>query len=52
MDTAAEIKSGAEFETEMGAFNRILEPRRVANLRIRLEEYLPAGLEPGLIFAT
>jgi hypothetical protein len=52
LDAAAEIKTGAEFETEMGAFNRILEPRRVANLRIRLEEYLPAGLEPGLIFAT
>jgi len=52
LDAAAEIKTGAEFETEMGALNRILEPRRVANLRIRLEEYLPAGLEPGLIFAT
>jgi hypothetical protein len=51
-DAAAELKTGAEGETEMGAFNRVLEPQRIANLRIRLDEYLPAGLEPGLIFAT
>ena len=51
-DAATELKTGAEGETEMGAFNRVLEPQRIANLRIRLDEYLPAGLEPGLIFAT
>jgi hypothetical protein len=52
VDAAAELTSGGEGETEMGAFNQVLEARRIANLQIRLEEYLPAGLEPGLIFAT
>jgi hypothetical protein len=51
-DTAMELRTGGTAEAEMGAFNRVQEPQRVANLRIRLEEYLPAGLEPGLIFAT
>jgi hypothetical protein len=51
-DTATELRTGGTAEAEMGAFNRVQEAQRVANLRIRLEEYLPAGLEPGLIFAT
>ena len=51
-DAATELKTGGAAEAEIGAFSRVLEAQRVANLRIRLDEYLPAGLEPGVIFAT
>jgi hypothetical protein len=36
----------------MGAFSSLKQPQREANLRIRLEEYLPFGLEAGLIYVT
>jgi hypothetical protein len=52
VDAASELKTGGERESEIGSFSRVQEAQRIANLRIRLEEYLPAGLEPGLIFAT
>lgn len=47
-----EIKSGAEDGSEMGVFCHLRQPQREANLRIRLEEYLPCGLQPGFIFMT
>jgi hypothetical protein len=50
--TAEEIRTGAENGAEMGVFNALLQPQREANLRIRLEEYLPFGLEPGVIYIT
>ncbi len=50
--TADEIRSGAENGAEMGAFNALMQPQREANLRIRLDEYLPFGLEPGVIYIT
>jgi hypothetical protein len=50
--TAEEIRAGAENGAEMGAFNSLMQPQREANLRIRLEEYLPFGLEPGVIYIT
>lgn len=50
--TAVEILTGAENEAEMGVFNHLMQPQRKTNLHIRLEEYLPFGLEPGLIFVT
>ena len=28
------------------------QPQREANLRARLDEFTPAGMDPGLIFAT
>jgi hypothetical protein len=49
---AREITTGAEDGAEMGAFNLLKNPQREANLRIRLEEYLPFGLKPGLIYVT
>ena len=52
LSCAFEIKTGAENGAEMGAFNELMQPQREANLRIRLEEYLPLGLEPGLIYVT
>jgi hypothetical protein len=36
----------------MGAFHDLMQPQRETNLRIRLEEYLPFGLVPGLIYVT
>jgi len=49
---AEEIRTGAEDGSEMGAFSSLKQPQREANLRIRLEEYLPFSLEAGLIYVT
>lgn len=48
----AEIATGAEDGSEQGAFSHLKQPQRESNLRIRLDEYLPFGLEPGLIYVT
>jgi hypothetical protein len=50
--TAAEIRTGADDEAEMGAFHELYEPQRATNLRIRLEEYLRFGLEAGIFYVT
>jgi hypothetical protein len=50
--TAEEIKRGADDESEMGAFHDLFQPQREANLRTRLEEYAPAGMNAGIIFAS
>jgi hypothetical protein len=47
-----EIRTGAEDGSEMGAYSHVKQPQRESNLRIRLEEYLPFGLEAGLLYAT
>jgi len=49
---AEEIRRGADDEAEMGAFHDLFQPQREANLRARLEEYAPAGLDAGLIHAS
>jgi hypothetical protein len=49
---AEEIKRGADDESEMGAFHDLYNPQREANLRARLDEYTPAGMESGIITAT
>lgn len=46
------IGTGAEDGSEMGAFCHLKQPQREANLRLRLQEYLPFGLEPGIIYVT
>jgi hypothetical protein len=52
-DTApAEIRLGAEDGDEMGVFFRLYGPRREANLKFRLDEYVRIGLEFGIIHAT
>jgi hypothetical protein len=48
----AEIAAGAEDGSELGAFSHLKQPQRESNLRLRLGEYLPFGLEPGLIYVT
>jgi hypothetical protein len=49
---AKEIVTGAEDEAEMGVFHDLYQPQRLANLRIRLQEYLRFGLEAGVIFMS
>ena len=48
----AEIRTGAEDESEMGAFHDVFAPQRESNLKIRLHEYLRFGLEAGIFYAT
>jgi hypothetical protein len=48
----AAIAAGAEDGAAMGVTCHLKEPQRLANLRRRLEEYLPLGLEPGIVFVT
>jgi hypothetical protein len=48
----AEIANGAEDGSEMGVYCHLKQPQREANLRMRLEEYLPFGLEAGIIYVT
>ena len=43
------IREGADDESEMGVTHELYEPQRVANLRIRLDEYLRFGLHAGLV---
>jgi hypothetical protein len=47
-----QIRTGAEDGSEMGVFCHLKQPQREANLRLRLEEYLPFGLEPGILYVT
>jgi len=49
---AEEIVRGAADESEMGVFHDLFLPQRAANLRARLEEHLPAGMQAGIIYAT
>ena len=46
------IAAGSEDGGEMGVWNSLGGPRRLAHLRLRLMEYLPAGLAPVFVFAT
>jgi hypothetical protein len=36
----------------MGTFHDLFQPQREANLRARLDEYTPAGMEAGILFAS
>jgi hypothetical protein len=47
-----EIRTGADDESEIGAFHHLFAPQRETNLHVRLEEYLRFGLEAGVIYAT
>lgn len=49
---AVEIRQGADDESEMGVFHDLFQPQREANLRTRLDEYTPARMDVGIIFAN
>jgi hypothetical protein len=47
-----EIRTGAEDGSEMGVFSHVKQPQREGNLQVRLDEYLPFGLQAGIIYVT
>ena len=47
-----EITHGADDESEMGVFHDLYQPQREANLRARLDEYVPAGTDVGIILVS
>lgn len=49
---AEEIVRGADDESEVGVFHDLFQPQREANLRVRLDEYVPAGSDVGIIIAS
>jgi hypothetical protein len=52
-DTCAEeITHGADDESEMGVFHDLYQSLKATNLRLRLDEYTPAGMEVGIIYAS
>ena len=46
------VRRGASDGGEMGAFHFVLAPLRETDLRIRMQEYVPVGLEFGIIYQT
>jgi hypothetical protein len=49
---AEEITRGADDESEMGVFHDLFQPQRAANLRARLDEFTPAGIDAGIVYAN
>ena len=49
---APEIARGADDESEMGTFHDLCQSQRAAKLRARLDEYTPAGMTAGIIYAS
>ena len=47
-----EITNGAEDGAEMGVLHHLKQAQRESNLRLRLAEYLPFGLDPALSYVT
>ncbi len=52
LSIAPEIATGAEDGSEFGAYCHLKQPQRIGNLMQRLGEYLPFGLDAGLIRLT
>jgi hypothetical protein len=50
--TDGRIRRGADDGGEMGAFHFVLAPQRESDLKVRLQEYLPVGLEVGLVYQS
>jgi hypothetical protein len=46
------IWRGADDGGEMGGFHFLLAPLRETDLRVRMQEYLPVGLEFGIFYET
>ncbi len=51
-ECAAEIATGADDGSEMGAFSFLQQPQRAANLAASLDEYLRFGLNAGITYVT
>ena len=50
--SAVEIRTGADDESEMGAYHHRHQPQRESNLQQALDEYLRFGREAGVLHAT
>jgi len=50
--SAVEIRTGADDDSEMGAFHKLYHPQRETNVRERVKEYLPFRLEAGVFYVT
>jgi hypothetical protein len=50
--TPEAITTGGDNAAEMGVFNYLQQPQRLANLEVVMEEYLRLGLEGGVTFLT
>jgi hypothetical protein len=46
------IWRGADDGGEMGAFHFLLAPLRETDLRVRIREFIPVGLEFGIFYQT
>lgn len=51
-ETPRDILAGASDGSEMGAFHSLQQPRREANLRAALEEFLPSWMQAVVSFVT
>ena len=51
VNCAEEIRTGAEDGSEMGAFSFLKIPQREANIKASLDEFLPLGLNAGVLSA-
>lgn len=49
---ALEIFEGASDGAEMGVFHDLFQPQRFTNLRARLDEFTPAGMDAGVLLAN
>lgn len=50
VSSGARLLTGADDESEPGAFHHLHAAQRETNLRVRLDEYLRAGLEAGIFY--
>jgi hypothetical protein len=51
-NSALETQRGADDESEMGVFHDLFQAQREANLRARLDDFTPAGMETGIIYVS
>jgi hypothetical protein len=49
---AESVSRAAEDGSELGAFHDLFQPQREDNLRLRLDEYTPAGCDAGILIVT
>jgi hypothetical protein len=50
--TGNSIRRGADDGSEMGAYHFVMAPQRESDLQIRLQEYVPVGMEFGIVYQT
>lgn len=48
--TSQSILAGGEDNLEMGVYNRLFKPQRLSKLRLSLSDYLPFGIECGILY--